>query len=265
MKARGFTLVELLVVISIITILMSLALPALNSARARARTTLCQTHIRNLMLEFEQYAQSENGAFPPGAIFGLSHNPTGGAAGDRTIDVSGWWWFDLLNAVNHSDLRNSGLLECPAKHLDAYSFNRSLLRGNYGVNEALCVFTYTTYPGRPLVYRARFRHEFRHLASTLLIADSGYTRVSWMTATAEPPEPMRDADPDTVYIPGMGINKQRELVDGVADDAIAGRHPGKTVNVGFADGHIERKRADALLVEKRDDDTYTNINPLWEP
>ena len=265
MESRGFTLIELLIVISIIALLLAMVLPAFSSVRSQARATLCQTHLRNLLLEFEQYAQSENGAFPFGSIKGVEYAPSDGWAGYGTIDMMRWWWFDFIETVNHSDLRDSETLECPSKRFEDHARQASVLWGNYGVNEALCVPTQLIHPEKPVVRRARFRHEFRRLASTILIADSGHARISWTQATSDPPDYIPYAEPGTPYIPGMEINKQRTLDDEVVEDAISGRHPGKTINIGFADGHLERKPADFLLVEKREENTYTNIKPLWEP
>lgn len=62
---RGFTLVELLVVMAIIAILIALLLPAVQSAREAARRTQCLSGLHNLALAHHNYAQSHN-VFPPG-------------------------------------------------------------------------------------------------------------------------------------------------------------------------------------------------------
>ena len=62
---RGFTLVELLVVIGIVTVLISLLLPALSRARKYATQLSCRSTLRTLQSLNEIYASQNRGWYLP--------------------------------------------------------------------------------------------------------------------------------------------------------------------------------------------------------
>jgi prepilin-type N-terminal cleavage/methylation domain-containing protein len=68
-RDHGFTLVELLVVISVITILASMLLPALSKARESARAISCASNLRQVSLTTTLYASDYNGSIPRSHYF----------------------------------------------------------------------------------------------------------------------------------------------------------------------------------------------------
>jgi len=66
-RIRGFTLLELLVVIAVILVLVSLLLPAIQQARERARSVQCQNNLMQLGVALQHYNRTF-GVLPPGCV-----------------------------------------------------------------------------------------------------------------------------------------------------------------------------------------------------
>ena len=100
-KVRGFTLVELLIVIGIIALLMGILLPALSRARQNAQEIACMNNMRQLGMGFLMYSDTFKGYIPADGGNGTSSQPvtqaTSNVGGKLLLDWdSQELWFNAI-------------------------------------------------------------------------------------------------------------------------------------------------------------------------
>ena len=80
-KEKGFTLIELMIVVAIIGILAAIAIPQFSAYRAKAFNSAAQTDLRNLMTAEEAY-------FATNQVYGTIANVGAGSSSNVTLTVT---------------------------------------------------------------------------------------------------------------------------------------------------------------------------------
>jgi prepilin-type N-terminal cleavage/methylation domain-containing protein/prepilin-type processing-associated H-X9-DG protein len=282
---RGFTLVELLVVIGIIALLISILLPALSQARESANTVKCSSNMRQLCQALTNYASENKGRFPPN-INALSPAQSG------SYPTNSNFWYDadrigkyLPNTVvTGSDSIGTPVLSCPndrqnaqrsysmnvwaSSQVDQYVHNKSPRSGTYGVG--------ATYSPNPPFYGQLFSASGKDATSLILITESwskfGNDAIGWFASAtsgfqgAYPGERFLGITVPSVYNAGGAANGANTELDytrhRTSKDKKAGLAARGRMNIGFADGHVATYSHDELAdpVTKK-----SRLVALWSP
>lgn len=146
MRRRGFTLIEITVVIAIITALTAILLPVLGSVRAAGRNTVCVANLRQLGMAIQMYA-GDNDRYPRGLDAADKFTPQiwPPAYGQVMAETP------MLTEVLEPYVRSRALWQCPS---------------DFGFD--ICDSTGLPLPARPTCYRKYGMSYFYRTELTLL-------------------------------------------------------------------------------------------------
>jgi len=217
-RLRGFTVIELLVVVSIIAILAALLLPAIGLARESARKIACASNQRQVMMAVLLYADDSDGLLPHAKVTSGLAPALWGIGGDQA------YWYHEAIVGQYLEQSGAGIsadrsttLVCASTPL------HQSYKSNYGLNRRIVVAPTSV---------DQFRHAcpiqaLSRASETVLLVESKDPRFHPGNGTP-PPVPAHDPD-------GAGSKWQAGTP---ASWYSWYRAHGGGCNLGFADGHV---------------------------
>jgi prepilin-type N-terminal cleavage/methylation domain-containing protein/prepilin-type processing-associated H-X9-DG protein len=223
MKRRAFTLIELVVVIAIISLLVSIMLPALARSRQLSRAAVCLSSLRSMCESVQMYADNNEGRLPTG---GLAH-------GGSVNETAAW-----IHTARR-ELGDEKIVHCPSDQSPHW------LRPPTGTTQQ-----------RRMSYANNFYMqgtlEGREEFTVMTRMKRPCSTIYW----AELAEQGKYAVADHVHPEGWFSSPNRLAAEQVQLD----RHLGKA-NYGFLDGHSEPQRFDETYSINRQATRFPNI--VW--
>ncbi len=225
---RAFNLIELLVVISIISLLISITIPALGLLRVKSRQLSCRNNLRQLVLANDGYAHENDGSFVPGSSDIFTDNLHRWFGARENISEP----FDVRRAPL-AEYINLGKLKCPVAvnymELDPIEPDYEAGSGGYGYN-LLYIGSKIWLSGyEPLSCKAAATDaQVMHPGQTLMFADTAMSRAGRLVeySFAEPRYFVTQGQIATTWDPEPSIHFRH------ADHA----------NVAWADAHTSSEK-----------------------